>query len=299
MLNLDTLITESRNPLTYDLDIMTPLEIVKVMNTEDKRVPEAVSEYLPQIALAIDWATESLKNGGRIIYLGSGTSGRLGIMDAVECPPTFGTSPDMVIGLIAGGESAFTKAMEGAEDNYSLGEEDLKKIGLTNKDIVIGISASGRTPYVVGGLKYANLVGCHTVAIANNKDSEIGKIAQLTIDPEVGPEILTGSTRLKAGTSQKMILNMISTGSMVGIGKVYENLMVDVVQNNKKLETRAQNIVIEATGVSRERASKVLDAAGGEAKTAILMILLGCDADTAKEKLKKSEGHLRKACSNI
>lgn len=295
MIDLSKLITESRNPNTLNLDKMTPHEIVKTMNREDKNVVKAIEEVLSDIAVAIEWATTSLKAGGRIIYIGAGTSGRLGVLDAVECPPTFGVSKEVVIGLIAGGEKAFVEAVEGAEDSETLCEVELKEVNLSSKDIVIGLAASGRTPYVIHGLKYANSIGCQTVAIACNKGSAIGKEAKLAIEPVTGPEVLTGSTRLKAGTAQKMILNMISTGSMVGIGKVYENLMVDVKQSNEKLVTRSQNIVMTATGCLREEASNALEQADGHVKTAITMILLSCDAKEAREKLSKAQGEIRKA----
>lgn len=295
MVDLTKLSTETRNQNTMNLDEMTPIEIARAMNAEDAKVSEAVKEVLPQIAQAIEWCTASLKQGGRIIYMGAGTSGRLGLLDAVECPPTFGVSPDTVIGLIAGGESAFIKAVEGAEDSQTLGEEDLKKIGLSSKDIVIGIAASGRTPYVIHALKYAKKTGCRTVAVACNKNSEVGRESELAIEPVLGPEVLTGSTRLKSGTAQKMVLNMISTGSMVGIGKSYQNLMVDVMQTNEKLVTRAENIIIEATGCDREKAKQVLQEAGGGVKLAITSILLDCDMDAAREALQKAEGHIRAA----
>ena len=274
MIDLSVLVTESRNKETMGLDQMTPLEIVTVMNREDGKAVEAIGEVLPQIAQAIAWCTDSLKQKGRIIYIGAGTSGRLGVLDAVECPPTFGVSPDVVVGLMAGGTPAFVRAVEGAEDSQTMGEEDLKEIHLSPADIVIGLAASGRTPYVIYGLRYAKKIGCRTVAVSCNRDSEIGKEADLAIEPVPGPEVLTGSTRLKAGTVQKMVLNMISTGSMVGIGKVYQNLMVDVVQTNMKLITRAENIVMTATGCTREEARDSLEEAEGSVKLAITMILL-------------------------
>lgn len=298
MVDLTKLSTETRNPNTMGLDRMTPLEIVQAMNAEDAGVAEAIKEVLPNVATVIEWCTESLKKGGRIIYMGAGTSGRLGLLDAVECPPTFGVTPDTVVGLIAGGESAFIKAVEGAEDSQTLGEEDLKKIGLTDKDMVIGIAASGRTPYVIYGLRYAKKTGCKTAVIACNKNSEMAKESDLAIEPVLGPEVLTGSTRLKAGTAQKMILNMISTGSMIGIGKSYQNLMVDVMQTNEKLVTRAENIVIEATGCDREKAKQVLKEAEGGVKLAIASILLNCDMNAAREALQKAQGHIRIALKN-
>ena len=299
MIDLSVLVTESRNKETMGLDQMTPLEIVTVMNREDGKAVEAIGEVLPQIAQAIAWCTDSLKQKGRNIYIGAGTSGRLGVLDAVECPPTFGVSPDVVVGLMAGGTPAFVRAVEGAEDSQTMGEEDLKEIHLSPADIVIGLAASGRTPYVIYGLRYAKKIGCRTVAVSCNRDSEIGKEADLAIEPVPGPEVLTGSTRLKAGTVQKMVLNMISTGSMVGIGKVYQNLMVDVVQTNMKLITRAENIVMTATGCTREEARDSLEEAEGSVKLAITMILLQCGAKSAKTRLNRAGGYVRNAIQDV
>ena len=299
MIDLSVLVTESRNKETMGLDQMTPLEIVTVMNREDGKAVEAVEEVLPQIAQAIAWCTDSLKQKGRIIYIGAGTSGRLGVLDAVECPPTFGVSPDVVVGLMAGGTPAFVKAVEGAEDSQTMGEDVLKEIHLSPAVIVIGLAASGRTPYVIYGLRYAKKIGCRTVAVSCNRDSEIGKEADLAIEPVPGPEVLTGSTRLKAGTVQKMVLNMISTGSMVGIGKVYQNLMVDVVQTNMKLITRAENIVMTATGCTREEARDSLEEAEGSVKLAITMILLQCGAKSAKTRLNRAGGYVRNAIQDV
>lgn len=294
-MNLEQMTTETRNPRTMSLDQMTALEIVTAMNNEDSGVPAAVSQVLPQIALAAQWAEESFRNGGRLIYMGAGTSGRLGVLDAAECPPTFGVSPEMVVGLIAGGSGAFIKAIEGAEDSRELGWTDLQQLGLCKQDTVIGIAASGRTPYVLGGLEYANGIGCKTVGISCNKGSAVGKAAQLAIEVEVGPEVLTGSTRLKAGTAQKLVLNMISTASMVRSGKAYQNLMVDVVQTNEKLRVRAENIVIAATGVERSQARGAIDEANGSVKTAITMILADCSAADAEHRLEAAGGHVREA----
>ncbi len=295
MIDLTKLSTEQRNPKTMNLDQMSALEIATAMNEGDEDVIRAIKEVLPQIAEAIEMATQSLKSGGRIVYIGAGTSGRLGVLDAAECPPTFGVSDEVVVGLIAGGQQAFIKAVEGAEDSATLCAEDLKNINLSPRDTVIGLAASGRTPYVIHGLKYAASIGCSTAAIACVKGSEIGKEAKVAIEPVTGPEILTGSTRLKAGTSQKMILNMISTGSMVGFGKVYQNLMVDVQQTNEKLKVRAQNITMEATGCTRERAKELLAASNGEVKTAIVMELMNLNYDEAKSRLAASDGMIRKA----
>ena len=294
-LNLKNMSTETRNQNTMNLDIMSPLEVVTVMNQEDARVPEAIKPALPNIAQCVTWAIESIEAGGRIIYMGAGTSGRLGVLDAVECPPTFGVAPEIVVGLIAGGEKAFVKAVEGAEDSRQLGHDDLVNINLEKRDIVIGIAASGRTPYVLGGLAYAQEVGCHTVAISCNPGSAIGQAAELAIEVVPGPEVLTGSTRLKSGTCQKLILNMISTATMVGCGKAYQNLMVDVMQTNEKLVVRAQNIVMEATGCDRETAAEKIAIAGGNAKTAITMILADCGLEEARERLAKAKGHVREA----
>ena len=294
-LNLKNMSTETRNQNTMNLDVMSPLEIVTVMNQEDARVPAAITPALPNIAQCVTWAIESIEAGGRIIYMGAGTSGRLGVLDAVECPPTFGVSPEVVVGLIAGGEKAFVKAVEGAEDSRELGRQDLANINLHKRDIVIGIAASGRTPYVLGGLAYAREVGCHTVGISCNPGSAVGAAAELAIEVVPGPECLTGSTRLKAGTCQKLILNMISTATMVGCGKAYQNLMVDVMQTNEKLVVRAQNIVMEATGCDRETAAEKIALADGNAKTAITMILADCDVTEARERLAKAKGHVREA----
>ena len=294
-LTLDNLLTEARNPQTMELDSMTPLEIVTAMNREDARVPESIRPQLPNIAQCVAWATEAIRSGGRLIYMGAGTSGRLGVLDAVECPPTFGVSPDVVVGLIAGGERAFVKAVEGAEDSRELGKADLEAIGLTSKDLVVGIAASGRTPYVLGGLAYANSLGCKTAAISCNPGSALGKEARLAIEVAPGPECLTGSTRLKAGTAQKLILNMISTATMVGCGKAYSNLMVDVMQTNEKLVVRAQNIVMEATGVSRDSAKEAIALAGGSCKLAVTMILANCTVEEAKERLERCGGSVRQA----
>lgn len=294
-LNLKNMSTETRNQNTMNLDIMTPLEVVTVMNQEDARVPAAITPALPNIAQCVTWAIESIEAGGRIIYMGAGTSGRLGVLDAVECPPTFGVAPEVVVGLIAGGEKAFVKAVEGAEDSRELGREDLINISLQKRDIVIGIAASGRTPYVLGGLAYAQELGCHTVGISCNPGSAVGAAAELAIEVVPGPECLTGSTRLKSGTCQKLILNMISTATMVGCGKAYQNLMVDVMQTNEKLVVRAQNIVMEATGCDRETAAEKIALAGGNAKTAITMILADCGVEEARERLAKARGHVREA----
>ena len=294
-INLKKMTTEQRNPKTLNLDEMSSLEIVTEMNREDRLIPEAIRPELKKIAKVSDYATDAIVSGNRIFYIGAGTSGRLGVLDASECPPTFGVSHDVVIGLIAGGDTALRNAVEGAEDSKELAVEDLKKHDLNSSDVVIGLAASGRTPYVIGGLEYAGKLGCHTASISCNADSEIGKVAETAIEAVVGPEVLTGSTRLKSGTAQKMILNMISTSAMIRSGKAYENLMVDVVQSNEKLQSRAENIVMEATGVSEEEAAKTLTEADGSCKTAIVMILSECSKEEALDRLKKTGGHVREA----
>lgn len=295
---LEGLSTETRNPETMNLDEMTSLEIVKSMNIEDSKVPLVISKLLPEISKVVDIAAEALKNKGRIFYIGAGTSGRLGVVDSSECPPTFNASPNDFIGLIAGGEKAFIKAVEGAEDSEDLGKQDLLNKNFNRNDICIGLAASGRTPYVIGGLKYSKSIGAKTVSISCNKDSKIGKIADISIEAIVGPEVLTGSTRLKAGTAQKLILNMISTGAMILNGKSYKNLMVDLQMTNKKLETRGINIIKEATGVDENEAKEYIKKANGSVKIAIVMILSNCDYEIAKNKLDKSEGKVRLAIKN-
>lgn len=295
MINLAAYTTEKRNSDTVNLDNMSSMEIAMVANKEDENVVKAVQTVIPQIADTIDMAAETLDGQGRLIYIGAGTSGRLGVLDASECPPTFGVSEGLVIGIIAGGREALFHAVEGAEDSKTLAEEELKKQELTSRDMVIGLSASGRTPYVLYGLKYASSIGCKTAVIACNKDSIIGKEADIAIEPVTGPEILTGSTRLKAGTAQKMILNMISTGSMVKIGKVYENLMVDLQNTNEKLGVRTENIVMSATGADRETAKQLLKEADGSAKLAITMFILDKSGNEAKDILKSAHGSIRKA----
>ncbi|MCA5930122.1 N-acetylmuramic acid 6-phosphate etherase [Pectobacterium versatile] len=294
-LNLGKLVSETRNPATMALDQLSTLEMMHAFNQEDRKVPEAIALVLPAIAEAVDLAAASLQEGGRLIYLGAGTSGRLGVLDASECPPTFGVPHGLVIGLIAGGPGALLKAVEGAEDDPALGEADLKALNLTAADMVVGLAASGRTPYVIGALHYAHDVGCRTAAISCNPHSPIAQEAQVAISPVVGPEALTGSTRLKSGTAQKLVLNMISTGAMVKLGKVYQNLMVDVKATNVKLLDRACRIVVEATGAEREQAQQALVQADNEVKPAILMLLANIDVAAARERLKQHNGYLREA----
>lgn len=252
-----------------DIDLLSSQEIVERLNQQDKQVPLAVEAVLPQIAQAVDKITAAFKQGGRLIYLGAGTSGRLGVLDASECPPTFGVSDQMVIGLIAGGKEAMFTAQEGAEDNATLGAHDLQQIDFSSKDVLVGIAASGRTPYVIGALEYANDLGATTIALSCNPDSPIAEIAQIAISPVVGPEALTGSTRLKSGTAQKLVLNMLTTASMIRLGKSYQNLMVDVRATNRKLIARAVRIVMQATDCQREEAEALLKESHNNAKLAI------------------------------
>ncbi|MGP2408394.1 N-acetylmuramic acid 6-phosphate etherase [Yersinia sp. 2553 StPb PI] len=294
-MNLGSLISESRNPATMELDKFSTLEMLTCFNDEDRKVPEAIRLVLPAIAQAVDLAAESLKQGGRLIYLGAGTSGRLGVLDASECPPTFGVPHGRVIGLIAGGPGALFKAVEGAEDDIALGVRDLQDLKLMATDMVVGLAASGRTPYVIGALRYARQLGCPTAAISCNPDSPIAQEAQVAISPVVGPEALTGSTRMKSGTAQKLVLNMLSTGAMVKLGKVYQNLMVDVKATNVKLVDRACRIVVEATGASRAEAEDALSQTEFDVKPAILMILKGVSAEQARQDLQQHNGYLRAA----
>ena len=292
---LEGLTTETRNEKTTNLDEMSVVDFLTVMNEEDAEVSAAVKREIPQIAKVVEAIIQSRKKNGRLIYMGAGTSGRIGLLDAVECPPTFGTNPDEVIGLIAGGENAFVKAVEGAEDSQELGIQDLKNIKLNDKDVVIGIAASGRTPYVIGGLEYANSIGAMTAAICCNKNSAVGSVAKIKIEVVPGAEVLTGSTRLKAGTSQKLICNMISTAAMVGSGKVYGNLMVDVQLTNEKLVERAKHIVMEATSCDYVTAEKILKQADQKPKVAIVMILTGVSKEEALYQLDKANGFVRTA----
>ena len=290
---LEGLSTETRNSNTMNLDEMSSLEIVQAMNNEDYKVPKVITGLLPIISKVVDICAEALKTKHRVFYMGAGTSGRLGIVDSSECPPTFNASPNEFIGLIAGGESAFIKAVEGAEDSEDLGKEDLIKRNFCKEDICIGLAASGRTPYVIGGLKYAKSIGAQTASISCNKDAKVSKFADYPIEAIVGPEVLTGSTRLKAGTAQKLILNMISTGAMIRRGKSYQNLMVDLQMTNKKLVRRGLNIIKEATGVDENEAKEYIEKAKGSVKVAIVMILSDCDYDNAIKRLDRAEGKVR------
>ncbi|GAL24105.1 N-acetylmuramic acid 6-phosphate etherase [Vibrio variabilis] len=292
---LSQLVSEGRNPETMDIDLLSSEQILVRMNQQDSLVPLAVEKVIPDIAKAVDAITDAFKQGGRLLYVGAGTSGRLGVLDASECPPTFGTDPDMVVGVIAGGKDAMFKAKEGAEDDPVLGAQDLKDIALSNKDVVVGIAASGRTPYVIGALEYTNEVGATSVALSCNPASDIANIANIAISPVVGPEVLTGSTRLKSGTAQKLVLNMLTTASMIRLGKSYQNLMVDVKATNAKLVARATRIVMQATECHKEAASKALKETNYDVKLSILMILTGLEKAAAEKQLMQQEGFLRRA----
>ncbi|MDN6626682.1 MAG: N-acetylmuramic acid 6-phosphate etherase [Pisciglobus halotolerans] len=294
-MDLTKLTTETRNPKTMNLDELSTIERLRIMNEEDQKVAEAVNKELEAVSQVVDAIIDSFNQGGRLIYMGAGTSGRLGVLDAAECVPTFSVDSSMVQGLIAGGMKAMTVAVEGAEDSKELGAEDLKDIELSKKDTVVGIAASGRTPYVIGGLSYAKEVGAKTAALSCNKGAEISQYAEMAIEVESGPEVLTGSTRLKAGTAQKMVLNMLSTASMVGIGKVYQNLMVDVKASNKKLIERSKRIIQEATDCTYEQAAEAFEAADQQVKLAIVMILTKSSKQEAVAKLKKAKGFIKEA----
>lgn len=293
MIDLSKINTEKNNPNTTNFSKISIKEAVEMMNVEDLNAVRCIEDQYEEISKLIEATSEALKKGGRIIYMGAGTSGRLGVLDAVECPPTFGVDYNTVVGLIAGGENAFVKAKEGAEDDPKLGKEDLLNINLNKNDVVIGIAASGRTPYVIGGLEYANSIGAKTGSIACTKESEIGKISDYQIEIVPGPEVLTGSTRLKAGTATKLVLNMISTISMKEIGKIYKNYMVDLKLSNNKLQVRGLNILMDVTNCSLEVAREALDKANGHVKLAIVMVLLNVDLEKAKEILEKSEGNIQ------
>lgn len=293
--DLSQLSTEQRNPRTATIDQVPTLDMLRLINQEDQRVALAVERVLPQIAEAVDQIAACFKRGGRLFYVGAGTSGRLGILDASECPPTYGVEFGKVIGLIAGGDGAIRKAVEGAEDNRALGQQDLQAHQLNPDDVVVGLAASGRTPYVLGALDYANRIGSTTVAVACTPNSQIGQIAKIAIEPLPGPEVVTGSTRMKAGTAQKLVLNMLSTGAMIKIGKVYGNLMVDVQASNEKLIERCKRIVCEATGVERGRAEQLLELTDYDVKLAILIERTGLDLSRAASLLHEAEGYLQRA----
>ena len=292
---LSTLITEQRNPNSMHVDSLSALEIVQLMNDEDKQVPVAIEKCLPQIAQAVECIVAAFQQGGRLVYIGAGTSGRLGVLDASECPPTFGVSPEMVKGIIAGGERALRHPIEGAEDSKTQAVVDLQTIQFSSQDVLVGIAASGRTPYVIGALEYAKSLGSVTVSIASNPNSAMANIVDIAIDTVVGPEVLTGSSRLKSGTAQKLVLNMLTTASMILMGKCYQNLMVDVQASNEKLKARAIRIVMQATDCDKALAEETLKQADQNAKLAIMMILSGLDRAQAEALLEKHQGKLQLA----
>lgn len=298
-LNLNALVTEGRNPASAAIDQLTTLEMLAVINREDQKVAPAVQAILPQIAEAVDKIVAAFACGGRLIYCGAGTSGRLGILDASECPPTFGTPPEQVIGLIAGGYRAILQAVENAEDNAQQAVEDLQAIEFTSRDILVGIAASGRTPYVLGALAFARQCGATSVSLSCNPDSEMAAVADIALTPVVGPEIVTGSSRMKAGTAQKLVLNMLSTGAMIRSGKVFGNLMVDVEATNAKLIQRQINIVMQATDCQYSEAQQALDACQRHCKTAIVMILSGLEASQATALLETHRGFIRPALATV
>ncbi|MDA3731324.1 N-acetylmuramic acid 6-phosphate etherase [Niameybacter massiliensis] len=291
-IKLEGLTTEERNPSSKQIDTVSTQEMLRIINEEDKKVPEAVEKEIEHIAKAVEIIVGALRQGGRLVYLGAGTSGRLGVLDAVECRPTYGVTDEVVQGIMAGGNEAMFKAREGAEDSKELAIEDLKDIGFNSQDVLVGIAASGRTPYVIGGLEYGNQIGASTIAVACNKDSEMARVAHMAIEPVVGPEVITGSTRMKAGTAQKLVLNMLSTGAMIQLGKVYSNLMVDVRASNEKLVERAKSIVIQATGCTREQATRVLEATQYEVKQAIVMLKTGLEVEKVKALLDEHHGQM-------
>jgi N-acetylmuramic acid 6-phosphate etherase len=291
----DHLLTEARNPQSAEIDRLDAAGIVALMNAEDAKVVAAVGAEAPSIGLAIEWAAERFRRGGRLIYVGAGTSGRLGVLDASECPPTFSTPPEMVVGLIAGGPAALTRAVVGAEDDPGRGAADLERIGLGPGDLVVGIATSGRTPYVLGAVGYARSIGAATVGIACNRPSLLGPLVDLEIAPLVGPEIVAGSTRLKAGTATKMILNMITTGAMIRIGKTLGDRMIDLRPTNEKLRLRSRRILRELAGIDESRAIRLLEQAGGQLKLALVMALAGVDVERARALLAAGDGQVRAA----
>lgn len=291
----DRLITEKRNQRTMGLDQMSIREILTVMNEEDQYVAAAVQKQIPVIEQAVKHIVQAFRKGGRLIYLGAGTSGRIGLLDAVECPPTFGSPSDQVKSVMAGGMNAFVHAMEGAEDQEEQAVDDLKRVQLTCGDVMVGITASGRTPYVLAGLIYAREIGTTTISLSCNPDSVCSRLAQVAIEVVCGPEVITGSTRLKAGTAQKMVCNMLTTAAMIQVGKVYDNLMVDLQPTNDKLVSRAKRIIREATGCDEQTAANYLERANNQSKVAIVMILTKCTYDEALQRLQQGQQSIRKA----
>ncbi len=292
---LERLTTEARNPASERIDELSPLEIVRLMNAEDAKVPDAVGREAEKIARAIEVVADRLRRGGRLVYLGAGTSGRLGVIDAAECPPTFSTPPWQVIGVIAGGPPAMIRAVEGIEDREEQAVEDLKTVRLSAADVLFGIATSGRTPYVLAGMSYARQIGAYTIGLTCNRDAALAERADLIIAPIVGPEVISGSTRLKAGTATKMVLNMVTTGAMVLLGKTYGNLMVDLRATNTKLIDRARRIVVQLTGLTSEEAVRLLERCDGEVKTAVVVHRCRCSPEEARRRLQRADGHLRRA----
>ena len=292
MVELQKIATEQRNPNTTHIDTLSTMEMVRLINQEDQKVALAVAQVAPEIARAIDVITRQLSQGGRLFYAGCGTSGRLGILDAVECPPTYSTDPELVQAIIAGGYPAIFRAVEGAEDDFDLGRRDLQERGFASQDVLVGLAASGRTPYVLGAMGYARELGAAVIAVTCCPGSEVDRMADIGIAPTPGPEVITGSTRMKSGTAQKMVLNMLSTGTMIKLGKVYGNLMVDVKPSNEKLIRRCVTIVREAVGCEEGQAESALEACGYRPKVAIVMLLKKIDAEQARELLEQAQGRI-------
>lgn len=296
-IDLSRISTEQRNPATENIDTVDTEEMLRIINSEDVRVPAAVASQIPAIAQAVDGIVKCIRKGGRLIYVGAGTSGRLGVLDASECPPTFNTPPELVVGLIAGGDYALRHSIEHVEDQPDSGAGALRAIDLSDKDVVVGIAASGRTPFVLGAIDYANKVGALTVGVCNSDPAKLSEIAQIAIPVVTGPEVITGSTRLKAGTAQKLVLNMLTTGAMIRLGKTYGNLMVDLQPKNQKLRVRAIGIVRDAAGITEEEATAALERAGGDVKAAIVSSLLSISPDDARVRLAQAQGRVRDAVS--
>ncbi len=296
---LEKLLTEQRNPSSREIDLADSREIVQIINEEDKKVAGAVETKLEVIARSVDAIVDGFKKGGRLLYFGAGTSGRLGVLDAAECPPTFGTDPDLVQGFIAGGEKAMFRAQEGAEDSEQFGADEIDRLSVTSNDVIAGLAASGRTPYVHGVLKRAREIGCKTILVTTVSAEQVDLEVDFLVDVPVGPEVIMGSTRMKSATAQKMILNMFTTGAMIRLGKVYENVMVDLQLTNKKLEERAKRIVMMLAKINYEEAEEMLDQADDHVKTALLMALSGLSKDEAVRKLQESDGFIRKALTRL
>ena len=294
-IDLSRIATEQRNLRTLDIDRVDTAEMLRIINAEDARVPDAVAQNIPAITMAVDGIVERIRNGGRLIYIGAGTSGRLGVLDASECPPTFNTPPELVVGLIAGGDHALRHAVEHVEDQPEAGAAALRAINLSDKDTVVGIAASGRTPFVLGAIDYANQLGALTVGVCNTDGAALSEAVQIPIAVLSGPEVITGSTRLKAGTGQKLVLNMLTTGAMIRVGKTYGNLMVDLQPTNQKLRVRAVGIIRDAAGISEAEAITALERANGNVKTAIVSSILDITPDDAEALLSASQGRIRDA----